>query len=185
MFKTTRDNMQDTIIKSASFDKNVKKYWLVFWLLLLVGTVFFIPLIPIMVIVVFIISQRLLDAMSAELYERKLVVRRGVWFKVEKSIPLEKITDVGLTQGPLMRLFNLYRLDFETAGQSAAGALVSMLGIVDAIKFREAILSQKDKLQRQQSVPDKSSEPHELSDLVDSVKRIEALLEQAIAQTKG
>ena len=60
-----------------------------------------------------------------------------------------------------------------------------MLGIVDAIKFREAILSQKDKLQRQQSVPDKSSEPHELSDLVDSVKRIEALLEQAIAQTKG
>ncbi|MFT6268341.1 MAG: putative membrane protein [Alphaproteobacteria bacterium] len=176
--------MQDNIIKSASFDKNVKKYWLVFWLILLIVSIFLIPLIPIVVIAVFLISQKLLDAMSAQLYERKLVVKRGVWFKVEKSIPLEKITDVGLTQGPLMRFFNLYRLDFETAGQSAPGALVSMLGIVDATTFREAILSQKDKLQGKQSVPDKSSEPHELSDLVESVKRIEAMLEKAIAQTK-
>ena len=61
--------------------------------------------------------------MSARLLERKLVVKRGILFVVEKSIPLEKITDVALSQGPLMRLFGLYRLSFETAGQSAPGGI--------------------------------------------------------------
>ena len=43
-----------------------------------------------------------------------------------------------------MRLFGLYRLSFETAGQSGHGALVSLLGVVNASEFREAILTQKD-----------------------------------------
>jgi putative membrane protein len=107
-----------------------------------------------------------------------------VWFKVEKSIPLEKITDVGLTQGPLMRFFKLYRLDFETAGQSSQGALVSMIGIVDAIEFRETILAQKDKLQNQTSSPEPTTKTSELGDLVNSVKRIEALLEEALNKDK-
>lgn len=175
--------MQESPIESAQFDKKVKKYWLVFWILLPLVTFFFIPLIPIIVILVLFIAQKQLDAMSAELFERKLVVKRGMWFKVEKSIPLEKITDVGLTQGPLMRYFDLYRLDFETAGQSAQGALVSMLGIIDAIKFREMILAQKDALQgkvESVEVPEKTSE---MADLVESVKRIEALLEKAISKS--
>lgn len=174
--------MQENPIANAKFDKNVKKYWLVFWILMPLVLFVFIPLIPIIIILVLTISQKLLDAMSAELFERKLVVKRGIWFKVEKSIPLEKITDVGLTQGPLMRFFKLYRLDFETAGQSSPGALVSMLGIVDAIEFREMILSQKDKLQSQNIAPEAAAKTSELGDLLESVKRIEALLEKAIAK---
>ena len=176
--------MKDNPIASAKFDKNVKKYWLVFWVLIPLIAFVFIPLIPIIIILVLLISQKLLDAMSAELFERKLVVKRGVWFKVEKSIPLEKITDVGLTQGPLMRFFKLYRLDFETAGQSGPGALVSMIGIVDAIEFRETILSQKDKLQGQSAPIESSDNASEMADLVESVKRIEALLEKAILKNE-
>lgn len=176
--------INDKPIASAEFDKNVKKYWLVFWILMPLVIFVFIPLIPIVIVLVLLISQKLLDAMSAELFERKLVVKRGMWFKVEKSIPLEKITDVGLTQGPLMRFFKLYRLDFETAGQSSQGALVSMIGIVDAIEFRETILAQKDKLQGQANAPESTTETSELSDLVSSVKRIEALLEKTLTQDK-
>jgi len=175
--------MQEIPIASAKFDKSVKKYWLVFWVLLPLFTFVFIPLIPIVIVLVFFISQRLLNAMAAELFERKLVVKRGVFFKVEKSIPLEKITDVGLTQGPLMRFFKLYRLDFETAGQSSQGALVSMLGIVDAIEFREMILAQKDKLQGQSKPRDKNEKTGEMAELLDSVKRIEALLEKVVTKT--
>lgn len=180
----TEKKMHDKPIASASFDKNVKKYWLVFWILMPLVVFVFIPLIPIVIILVLVISQKLLDAMSAELFERKLVVKRGIWFKVEKSIPLEKITDVGLTQGPLMRFFKLYRLDFETAGQSSQGALVSMIGIVDAMEFRETILAQKDKLQGQVGVSEPAPKTNELSDLVNSVKRIEAMLEAAINKDK-
>lgn len=177
--------MQEPILASATFDSKVKVYWLVLYVLISAATIMFIPLIPIVVILVLFIGHRVLKAMSAELYERKLVVKRGVLTKVEKSIPLEKITDVGMVQGPLMRVFGLYRLDFETAGQSGVGALVSMLGIEHAAEFRETILSQKDKLQDKVSSNNQSSENDgtDMEQLVASVQRIEALL-QKLSETK-
>ncbi|TDF34954.1 PH domain-containing protein [Alteromonadaceae bacterium M269] len=174
--------MNETVIDKATFDKKVKQYWLVYWLFFSSILVISIPLIPIVIVVVLLVSQKILNAMSAELLERKLVVKRGILFKVEKSIPLEKITDVGMVQGPLMRFFNLYRLNFETAGQSGTGALVSMIGIVDAANFRERILTQKDELQMLNTTSEKASpeSPNDLKELVESVKRIEALLEKQL-----
>ena len=166
--------MQEIVLQSAKFDPKVKQYWLVFWIILSFVTVVFIPFLPITIILVLAFSQKILDAMSAELFERKLVVKRGIFVKVEKSIPLEKITDVGLTQGPLMRFFGLYRLNFETAGQSDAGALVSMLGIVDAKVFRESILAQKDLVQ---GTSTSSEAPQDtLGEILSTLKNIEVLL---------
>ena len=81
-----------------------------------------------------------------------------------------------------MRLFNLYRLSFETAGQSAQGALVSLIGINDADAFRETILSQKDKLLTNTGAfpKDKVDQNDDLKLLIDSVQRIEQLLEKAL-----
>ena len=62
------------------------------------------------------------------------------------GIPLEKITDMALVQGPVIRHFNIYKLTVETAGQSAPGALVALIGIVDAKKFREAVSAQRDQV---------------------------------------
>ena len=121
--------------------------------------------------------------MSATITERKLVVKRGILNKEEKSIPLEKITDVAMVQGPLMRLFNLHRLSFETAGQSAQGALVSLIGINDAANFRETILTQKDQIASGSKSSPRSTENDktEMSQLIDSVERIEALLEKLVS----
>ncbi|MFC4701134.1 PH domain-containing protein [Glaciecola siphonariae] len=181
--------MKDHVIASASFDKKVKAYWLVQFVLVSCLSIVFIPLIPIIAILVFVIGQRMLDAMSADLLERKLVVKRGILFKVEKSIPLEKITDVGMVQGPLMRAFGLYRLNFETAGQSGHGALVSMIGVIDAEHFRERILEQKDSLQNNAPVNKlgsaKTDGPETMTQLLASVKRIESLLEQALQNKAG
>jgi putative membrane protein len=120
--------------------------------------------------------------MSAIVTERKIVVKRGVFNKEEKSIPLEKITDVAMVQGPLMRVFNLYRLSFETAGQSAQGALVSLIGINDADTFRETILAQKDKLLTSNTVaPEQNTDENsDMKELIESVKRIELLLEKVL-----
>jgi putative membrane protein len=87
-----------------------------------------------------------------------------------------------MVQGPLMRVFNLYRLSFETAGQSAQGALVSLIGINDADTFRETILAQKDKLLTSTSVvPEQNiDESSDMKELIESVKRIELLLEKAL-----
>jgi putative membrane protein len=78
-----------------------------------------------------------------------------------------------------MRAFGLYRLDFETAGQSGPGALVSMLGIVDAIAFRASILEQRDRLAEAQNA--KAPEPADqdkLTALLASVRNIERILEE-------
>jgi putative membrane protein len=171
--------MTKHILKSASFNYKVKQYWMVTATLFSMLALVTIPLIPIILLIVWLVGGRILAAMSADLLPQKLVVKRGILFKVEKSIPLEKITDVGLSQGPLMRLFGLYRLSFETAGQSGNGALVSLLGVVNASEFREAILEQKDVLANQGKATKQSTEQSEkelLRALTYSVKNIEQML---------
>lgn len=174
--------MSERIIISATFNPAVKTYWLISLLLVSTITVVGIPVLIISIPLFFLISSKILAAMSAIVTERKLVVKRGVFNKEEKSIPLEKITDVAMVQGPLMRVFNLYRLSFETAGQSAQGALVSLIGINDAETFRETILAQKDKLLTgNNALPEqKTDENNDMKVLIDSVKRIELLLEKAL-----
>lgn len=174
--------MSERVIFEATFNPAVKTYWLLSLLLVSSITIVGIPFLIISIPFFFLISGKILAAMSAVVTERKLVVKRGVFNKEEKSIPLEKITDVAMVQGPLMRLFNLYRLSFETAGQSAQGALVSLIGINDADAFRETILSQKDKLLTNTSAfpKDKVDENDDMKLLIESVQRIEQLLEKAL-----
>ncbi|APD84882.1 hypothetical protein BM527_01580 [Alteromonas sp. Mex14] len=174
--------MSERVIFEATFNPAVKTYWLLSLLLVSSITIVGIPFLIVSIPLFFLISGKILAAMSAVVTERKLVVKRGVFNKEEKSIPLEKITDVAMVQGPLMRLFNLYRLSFETAGQSAQGALVSLIGINDADAFRETILSQKDKLLTNTSAfpKDKVDENDDLKLLIESVQRIEQLLEKAL-----
>ncbi len=174
--------MPERIILNATFNPAVKTYWLISLLLVSTISIVGIPFLIISIPIFFLISSKVLAAMSAIVTERKIVVKRGVFNKEEKSIPLEKITDVAMVQGPLMRVFNLYRLSFETAGQSAQGALVSLIGINDADTFRETILAQKDKLLTSTSVvPEQNiDESSDMKELIESVKRIELLLEKAL-----
>lgn len=175
--------MSEKILSSASFDPKVKTYWMVTLLFISGLTLIGIPLLLLSIPLFLFISDRMLKAMSANLTERKLVVKRGIWFKVEKSIPLEKITDVSMSQGPLMNLFGLYRLSFETAGQSGTGALVSMVGIIDAAEFREAILTQKDNMPAANRPTSSTEQPvSDIAELTASVKRIEALLETLLSK---
>ncbi|MFC3093808.1 PH domain-containing protein [Alteromonas sediminis] len=174
--------MKERILLTAEFNPSVKTYWVLMVVIVSGFTVIGIPLLIVTLPLAFFISGRVLKAMSANLYERKLVVKRGVFNKVEKSIPLEKITDVALIQGPIMRAFDLQQLSFETAGQSGEGALVSLLGIKDAEMFRETILQQKDALLSVSSpvVSDSTNRDGDIVALTESVHRIEQLLQKLV-----
>jgi putative membrane protein len=81
------------------------------------------------------------------LTSRDLKVHRGILNREEKSIPLEKITDLAVYQGPIMRYFNVKGIRVETAGQSTGpGALVTIIGIEDTDGFRDMVLSQRDRI---------------------------------------
>ena len=181
--------MNNLVLKSASFDPKVQQYWMLMATFFSVLALVTIPLLPIVLAIVWLVGGRILAAMSAQLLTQKLVVKRGIFFKEEKSIPLEKITDVGLSQGPIMRMFGLYRLSFETAGQSGHGALVSLLGVENASEFREAILEQKDNLTASTSAKSSNEEsPQSQLELIRaltySVKNIENMLVTLIDEKK-
>ena len=65
----------------------------------------------------------------------------------ESTIPLNRITDLRLHDGPLMRHFKLRGLKVETAGQSGqyASSEGNLTGVVDAAEFRNAILMQRQR----------------------------------------
>lgn len=139
---------EPAVLREAEFDPNVKKYWV--WSPVLVFTVLIVT-IPIAILYFLIANMfinRYLANLSCTLTERTLDIKKGILNKTESTIPLEKITDLQLFQGPIMRFFGLHGFKVETAGQSsgAGGALVNIVGIVDTKDFRKAVLTQRDRL---------------------------------------
>ena len=85
-----------------------------------------------------------LRRISARLTTQALEVRKGVFFRSEATIPLNRITDVRLHDGPLMRHYGLRGLKVETAGQSGdTGSEGNIIGVIDAVEFRNAVLRQR------------------------------------------
>lgn len=174
--------MNTSPLLTAQINEKVKQYWLVQSILICFAGVATIVVLPIVIPIVMFAAGKYLQTLSVDLFERKLSVKKGIFVKVENTVPLEKITDVSMVQGPLMRMFGIYKLNFETAGQSGVGALLSVIGIVDAEQFRERVLSQKDAITIE-SKPEKAEEKRE-DPLLTSVRNIESLLTELV-KSKG
>lgn len=66
---------------------------------------------------------------------------RGVWFRQTGIVPYNRITNVDIAQGPLMRYFSFSALHIQTAGYSAqARAEIVLNGIEDAGDLQETIM---------------------------------------------
>jgi putative membrane protein len=140
---------REKILYRAEFDEKWKAYWFLQMLLIFLVTVAGIVLIP------FWLAgwgawycRRYFDNLHCFLGERSLMVGRGIFFRVEKTIPLDKIQDMTLREGPLLKHFGLLTLQIETAGQgSTQGASeAKLVGIKKAREFRDQVLDQRDAL---------------------------------------
>jgi putative membrane protein len=134
----------ERIIWDADFNDAVTTYWLTNGTLIFCLTVFGIPLIPLWYIFGKWFTRKYLASHKCTLTDRSLKVSKGVLTKIEKTVPLDRITDVGIVQGPLMRYFKIEALSVETAGQSSVGSLIRLAGIKEGRKFRDAVLNQRD-----------------------------------------
>ena len=65
----------------------------------------------------------------------------GVLFLSRKSIPLERIADVVLVQGPLLRFFNIWTMQIKTVGSQMPEA--TLYGVREPENIRELILAQR------------------------------------------
>ena len=136
----------DTIIKDAEFNDAVTTYWLLSGIFLCVVTVFGIPLIPVWLIAGKALTRKYLASHRCTLTDKSLKVSKGIFTKIEKTVPLDRITDMGIVQGPLMRHFDIEALSVETAGNSSGASLVQLTGIKDGRAFRDLVLAQRDKV---------------------------------------
>jgi len=137
------------VLWDADFDPKIKSYYLWSTTIILCVTIIGIPFAIVYLILGNLLIQKHIDNLGCSLSERTLEIKKGILNKTESTIPLEKITDLQMFQGPIMRHFGLRGFKVETAGQSAGpagGSLVNMIGIVDAVEFRKRVLDQRDAL---------------------------------------
>lgn len=188
---TSSDNRNEfhneTVIEECTFRKtDIVTYQVVQTSIILALTIVMIPTLLIIIPLIMAIFPRMVETWECTLTNRAVHVKKGLFVKVKKTIPLEKITDVGSVQGPIMRRFGLQALSFETAGQSgagASGALVKLLGIEDSEAFRDLVLDTRDAAsQGQGSTPAAAAKPASddqvLRDIRDSLLRIEDQMKQ-------
>ena len=165
------------VIKTAEFNPDVRKYWLLSGTLVLGLTLFGIPLIPFWYLFGMWITGRSLARMECILTEKTLIVRKGVFNRIEKTVPLDKITDLGMIEGPVMRFWNIQSVSVETAGQSGPGSLIKLQGIVDAEGFRDDVLAQRDVLlDEKKNAPQLSEKSGSSDETVELLKEIRDLL---------
>lgn len=143
----------ETVLAEATFNRKVRSYWLLSGSLILTATIVGIPLLPIWLLFGHYITERYLQHMSCVLTDRSLKVSRGILVRQEKTVPLDKITDLGLVEGPIMRHYDLQAISVETAGTSKPGALVQLVGIENTREFRDKVLRQRDAIVSASALP--------------------------------
>jgi len=170
------------VLLQARFDPRLEKYFMLQSLLALLVTFIGIPLMPIWFLLGRSVHKRQYEALECELTERTLNVRKGFLFRVQKSVPLDKITDLALKEGPILRYLGLCSLELETAGGGASTATgqATLVGIMDPIEFRDAVMRQRDLVSigggaAPVQAPDETGL---LAEIRDSLGRIEGLLEK-------
>lgn len=140
---------QANSIVEARFSPKLKVYFWVSGALILIATVAGILLLPFWVFVGGWWASRYHASLSCRLTDRSVVIGKGVFFKQELTIPLDKIQDVSIHEGPLLGALGLLQLRIETAGQRSAATGKSeadLIGVMDARTMRDRILEQRDRL---------------------------------------
>ena len=134
------------VIREAEFDQRYVGYIRILGSLFLVITVVGILVIPFWLIFSLWFAPESLRRLSARVTSNSVEIKKGVYFRKEITIPLNRITDVRLHDGPLMRFYGIRGIRVETAGQAGqnAGTEGDLVGVVDPVEFRDAVLRQRE-----------------------------------------
>ena len=93
------------------------------------------------------IGKQFYNNLCCQLSDTSLEFKKGILFKVEKTITLENIQDLTFNENPLSRYLGLNILKIETAGQSnPSGSDMTLIGILKSEDFKQKILQQRELL---------------------------------------
>ncbi|MBE3070505.1 MAG: PH domain-containing protein [Planctomycetes bacterium] len=73
-----------------------------------------------------------------------LRINEGFVFLRRKAIPLDRVTDIAMAQGPLLRHFGMWAMKVQTAGTGQQMPEGQLHGVVDPEAARDLILARRD-----------------------------------------
>jgi len=121
------------------------------------------------------------------LNETEMTWKRGVWFRKTGIVPYNRITNIDIVQGPLMRAFGISHLKIQTAGFSGKGdSEISIEGIHEPEPLRQLIMDfVRNKAVSSESVcteydAEKTPSNADMNALVQEVREIRRLLEKKV-----
>ena len=169
--------LESETIETAVFNPNIKAY-----LLIGISLIMIISLIGIPFLIFWFLGlgqyycKRYYENLICTLTDRNLDFKKGVLFKVEKTIPLENIQDLTFIENPLLKAFNLRILKIETAGQSnPQGSDMKLIGIIDSAEFKNKVLRQRELLKSEGLTTSESSVSSQ-EEILNELKEIRSLL---------
>ncbi|MDI6866396.1 PH domain-containing protein [Methanoculleus sp.] len=156
----------------------------------LIPTIIFAPLavglgltIPLLAIIIFVAWWIPLycESITYRLTPTEITWERGVWFRQTGIVPYNRITNVDIFQGPLMRFFSFSAVRVQTAGYSAqARAEIVLTGIADPKNLQETIMG----LVRKMGSIATEGEPERVADLGAVVAELRAIRNLLEAEEK-
>jgi len=156
----------------------------------LIPTIIFAPLavglgltIPLLAIIIFVAWWIPLycESITYRLTPTEITWERGVWFRQTGIVPYNRITNVDISQGPLMRFFSFSAVRVQTAGYSAqARAEIVLNGIADPKDLQETIMG----LVRKMGSIATEGEPERVADLGAVVAELRAIRNLLEAEEK-
>ena len=152
-------------IMAVEFDRKIIVYW---WLMANLGLLVTVVGIIAMVVWIpfgWIVHKKQFEHMSGALTDRSINMRMGWLFKKQQNIPLDKLTDVSIHEGPILNAFGVVSMQFETAG----AAPFILTGVKNSDQFRDLVLQQRDSLV---SAPQQSASSDDSNDVLVEIRDI-------------
>lgn len=97
------------------------------------------------------LPRRQAQALLYRLEHYTLKVNQGVFFLKRKSIPLDRVTDIMLVQGPVMKACGIWELRIQTAGTGENTPEASLYGLDDPEEVRDLLLAARDEIVQQRA----------------------------------
>ena len=161
-------------LMAVEFDKKITIYWWMVANLTLLSTIVGIPLMIFWLPFGWLVHLRQYQHMSAALTDRSVNMRVGWMFKKQQNIPLDKLTDVSIHEGPILNAFGVVKMQFETAG----AAPFILTGVKNSDEFRDLVLKQRDLLvSNTQPIAPSVGSNDVLAEIRDLLKSIDSRLE--------
>jgi len=92
--------------------------------------------------------EQQVEALNYRIEGRTLHVDCGVFYLRRKIIPLDRVTDFTLVQGPLMRMQGIWALQVQTAGVGTPMPEATLFAIENPEQVRDELLRRRDEAAR-------------------------------------